>query len=84
MTETVSFNRVKAWHRALWRVSRGASGNITDRWQDKGARGARLFGRVFSRVYVTNSRCALVKRGPLQQRSPNCFNVISRCVGLLP
>jgi hypothetical protein len=81
--ETVSFNRVKARHRALWRVSRGGTGHTTDRWQDKGARCVRLFGRVLSRGYVTNSRGAPDKRNLRQQRCGNKINTVTRCAGLL-
>ena len=39
----------------FWRVESGGRSSTTDRWQDKGARGARSVGRVFSRGYVANS-----------------------------
>ena len=81
--ETVSFNHLKAWHRALRSVSRGGTGHTTDRWQDKEARCARLFGRVFSRGHVKNSRCAPDKRRLRQQRYGNKFNSFTRCAGLL-
>jgi hypothetical protein len=81
--ETVSFNRLKGRHRALWRVSRGGTGHTTDRWQDKGARCMRLFGRVFSNGYVTNSRGAPEKRSQRQHLYGNKFNSFTRCAGLL-
>ena len=83
MMETVSFKRVTAKHSASRRVLGGGSGHTTDRWQDKGARCARLFGRVFSRGYVTNSRGVLDKRRLRQQRYGNKFNSFTRCAGLL-
>ena len=78
-----SHNRVLAWHGVTLRARKDGAGNTTDRWQDKGARCARLFGRVFSRGYVTNSRCAPDKRRLRQQRYGNKFNSFTRCAGLL-
>jgi hypothetical protein len=82
--EALAFNRVTAWHGASRSAQRGRPGNTTERWQDKGARGALAVGRVISRGYLPNSRCATVKRSLRQQRSPNKFNVFARCAGLQP
>jgi hypothetical protein len=83
MTALVSHNRALAWHFPLRRARKGGAGNTTDRWQDKGARCVRLFGRVLSRGYVTNSRGVLDKRSLRQQRYGNKFNSFTRCAGLL-
>jgi hypothetical protein len=77
-----SHNRVLAWHGVSLRARKGGAGNTTDRWQDKGARCARLFGRVFSEGYVTNWRCVRARCSLWQQRSANKFNTIVRCAGL--
>lgn len=45
MMETVRLKRITAKHSASRRVSRGESDHTTDRWQDKGARGALAVGR---------------------------------------
>lgn len=79
-----SHNRVLAWYSVSLRARKGGAGNTTDRWQDKGARCARLFGRVFSRGYVTNSRGAPHKRSLLQYRYGNKFNIFTRCAGSRP
>jgi hypothetical protein len=78
-----SHNRVLAWHGVTLRVRKDGAGNTTDRWQDKGARGVLAVDRVFSRGYVTNSRCAPDKRRLRQQRYGNKFNSFTRCAGLL-
>jgi hypothetical protein len=78
-----SHNRVLAWHGETLRARKGGAGNTTDRWQDKGARCALRFGRVFSRGYVTNSRGAPEKRSLHQHRYGNKLNAFTRCAGLL-
>jgi hypothetical protein len=78
-----SHDLVLAWHGVSLRARKGGAGNTTDRWQDKGARCARLFGRVFSRVYVTNVRGALARCSLWQQRTASKFHIIVRCAGLL-
>jgi hypothetical protein len=82
MMAVVPHTRVLAWQGVLWRAHEAGIGNTTDRWQDKEARCARLFGRVFSEGYVTNWRCARARCSLWQQRSANKFNTIVRCAGL--
>jgi hypothetical protein len=84
MIAVVSHNRTLALYGVLLRARKGESGNTTDRWQDKGARCARLFGRVFSRGYMTNSRGAPGKRSLHQHRYGNRFNILTRCAGSRP
>lgn len=79
----IARNRRLARHGVSWNARGGSAGNTTDRWQDKGARCALRFGCVFSRGYVTNSRCAPDKRSQRQQRYRNKFNSFTRCAGLL-
>jgi hypothetical protein len=83
MMAVVPHTRALACLGELRRAHKAGIGNTTDRWQDKGARCARLFGRVFSRGYVTNSRGAPEKRRLRQQRYGNRFNSFTRCAGLL-
>lgn len=80
--ETVSFNRLKAWHRALWSVSRGGTGHTTDRWQDKEARGVLAVGRVVSRGYGAKSHRVWHKPSLRIFRLPIEFRCLARCVGL--
>jgi hypothetical protein len=77
-------NRVLAWHGVSLRARKGGADNTTDRWQDKGARCARLFGRVFSRGYVPNSRGAPEKRSLHHHRYGNKFNILTRCASSRP
>ena len=84
MMVVMSHNRALAWYGVLWRAHKGGTGNITDRWQDKEARCARLFGRVFSKGYLTNSRGAPEKRSLHQQRYSNKLNIFPRCASSLP
>jgi hypothetical protein len=81
---TKSHNRVLAWHGVTLRVRKDGAGNTTDRWQDKGARCARLFGRVFSSGYVTNSRGVPDRRSLHQHRYSNKFNILTRCASSRP
>jgi hypothetical protein len=83
MIVVVSHIRVLAWQGVLWRAHEAGIGNTTDRWQDKGARCMRLFGRVFSSGYVTNSRGAPEKRSLHQHRYGNKFNIFARCTSSL-
>jgi hypothetical protein len=83
MTALVRHNLSLEWNGAWWRARKGGAGNTTDRWQDKGARCARLFGRVFSMVYVMISRGAPDTRSLLQHLYGNKFNSFTRCAGLL-
>jgi hypothetical protein len=67
----------------LRRAHKAGIGNTTDRWQDKEARGVLAVGRVFSRGYVANSRCALDIRSLWHQRFINLYNIFARCASSL-
>jgi hypothetical protein len=72
-------NRKSAWHGGSWSVQRGGSGQTTDRWQDKGARGVLSVGRVISRGYGANSRGELHECSLRLRRYANTFNIFARC-----
>lgn len=70
-----------------WRIMASAQGkrsNTTERWQDKGARCALRFGRVFSGPYAAILRGAPVLRSlrPLQFHKK--ISVVARCAGSRP
>lgn len=78
------FIRLLASHGEHWEVLRREPTRTTERWQDKGARGALRSVACLPMSYRLFTRCAPLRRTSRSDADPRICSVLARCAGLLP